>query len=208
MTQGLSAVLRPDASSAGLASVSLTSRNLRRRPAVARRSRLSGCPSPSCRDTFPDLELPDHDGVPRRLSDLVAGDPVLLHTARGHWCPKEQTFARRVLVPLQEEVEVAYARFVTVSTDPPGTTRGFRAGLGARWPFLSDEAHSYVDELGLRETTDTVHHVYAPYAFLLRPDLTVATTWVGYWYWGRPTAEEIRQGFRALTRELRRDWDV
>lgn len=159
-------------------------------------------------DTFPDLELPDHDGVPRRLSDLVAGDPVLLHTARGHWCPKEQTFARRVLVPLQEEVEVAYARFVTVSTDPPGTTRGFRAGLGARWPFMSDEAHNYVDELGLRETTDTVHHVYAPYAFLLRPDLTVARTWVGYWYWGRPTAEEIRQGFRALTRELRRDWDV
>ena len=42
--------------------------------------------------TFPDLELPDHSGTPRRLSELVGGDPALLHAFRGWWCPKEQAF--------------------------------------------------------------------------------------------------------------------
>ncbi len=159
-------------------------------------------------DTFPDLELPDHDGIARTLSELAAGDPLVLHTARGYWCPKEQTFARSVLVPLQGEAEVAYTRFVTVSTDPPETSRAFRAGLGARWAFLSDAEHRYVDALGLREGTDTVHHVYAPYAFVLTPELRVARTWVGYWFWGRPTAEELRRELREVTRALRPDWDV
>jgi len=159
-------------------------------------------------DAFPDLALPDHDGIRRELSELAAGDPVVLHTARGYWCPKEQTFARRVLVPLQDEAEVAYSRLVTLSTDPPETSRAFRAGLGARWPFLSDAEHRYVDELGLRETTDTVHHVYAPYAFVLSPDLTVRATWVGYWYWGRPTAEELRRELREAARAVRHDWDL
>jgi len=36
--------------------------------------------------TFPDLELPDHSGNPRRLSELAAGDPVVLNFFRG-WAP-------------------------------------------------------------------------------------------------------------------------
>jgi len=162
----------------------------------------------SAGETFPDLKLPDHDGVVRTLSELAAGDPLILHTARGYWCPKEQTFARRVLVPLQDEAEVAYARFVTLSTDPPETSRAFRAGLGARWPFLCDTEPAYVEALGLRETTDTVHEIYAPYAFVLSPDLVVQRTWIGYWFWGRPTAEELRQELRTATRSLRPDWDL
>jgi peroxiredoxin len=46
---------------------------------------------------FPDLVLPDHTGSERRLSELVAGDPVVLQTYRGWWCPKEQAFFRRLL---------------------------------------------------------------------------------------------------------------
>jgi peroxiredoxin len=56
---------------------------------------------------FPDLELPDHTGSPRRLSELVAGDPALLHFYRGWWCPKERAFLRG-LVALQAEAEVAH----------------------------------------------------------------------------------------------------
>ena len=80
---------------------------------------------------FPDLELPDHSGNRRRLADLAAGDPLLLHFYRGFWCPKEQAFFRR-LVRLQDEAEVAYTRFVSVSVDPPQVAAAFRAGLGAR----------------------------------------------------------------------------
>jgi len=36
--------------------------------------------------------------------------------------------------------------------------------------------------------------------------LEIHAEWDGYWYWGRPTLEELRQGFRDLSRELRSDW--
>jgi peroxiredoxin len=156
---------------------------------------------------FPDLELPDHSGNSRRLTGLADGDPLLLHFYRGFWCPKEQAFFRR-LVRLQDEAEVAYTRFVSVSVDPPETTAAFRAGLGARWTFLSDAERRYQGELGLRETTDLVHRPYVPASFLLGPDLTIQQTWNGYWFWGRPTNEELRQSFRMVTMSIRPDWEV
>ena len=60
--------------------------------------------------TFPDLALTDHAGNERTLSQLVAGDPTVVHFYRGWWCPKEQAFFRG-LVALQDEVEVAYTGF-------------------------------------------------------------------------------------------------
>src|SRR5918911_4147974 len=119
-------------------------------------------------ERFPDIELPDHNGLPRRLSDLVAGDPAVLQFYRGWWCPKEQAFFRR-LIALQEEAEVAYSRIVSVSVDTPAVSAAFRAGLGARWTFLSDPARSVQAELGLRETTDTLNDPYVPAVFTLLP---------------------------------------
>ena len=160
--------------------------------------------SPGAR--FPDLELPDHTARPRLLSELAGGDPVALITSRGWWCPKEQRFMRN-LVALQDELEVGYTRIVVVSVDPPEVQAAFRAGLGARFVFLSDSERRYLDELGLRETTDTVHHPYLPAAFTLFPDLRIHQTYNGYWFSGRPTHEELRQDFRAITREIRPDWE-
>ena len=88
-------------------------------------------------ERFPDLDLPDHTGRPRRLSELGGGDPVALFTSRGWWCPKEQRYMRG-LCRLQDEFEVAYARIVVVSVDLPEVQSAFRAGLGARFTFLSD----------------------------------------------------------------------
>jgi len=34
---------------------------------------------------FPDVELPDHGGHKRRLSELAGGDPLLLNFYRGWW---------------------------------------------------------------------------------------------------------------------------
>ncbi len=158
-------------------------------------------------ERFPDIELADHAGNVRRLSDLVGGDPALLNFFRGFWCPKEQAFFR-VLTEFQSEVEVAYARIVSVSVDPPDVNSAFRAGLGARWTFLSDHERRYLDELGLRETTDTLNNPYWPASFTLYPDLTIRSAFTGYWFWGRPTMEEVRQDFRAITREVRTDWEV
>lgn len=34
---------------------------------------------------FPDLDLPDHTGHVRRLSELAGGDPVAINFYRGWW---------------------------------------------------------------------------------------------------------------------------
>lgn len=161
------------------------------------------------RTRWPDIALPDHTGVTRTLAEVTGKDPVLLHTWRGVFCPKEQTFFREVLLPLQAETDVGYTRVVSLSTEPPEVAYAFRAGLGARWTFLCDVDRTVLTATGLMETTDTVHRPYAPYAWLLLPDLTVATAWNGYWYWGRPTAEEIRLAFRSAARTVHMDtWRV
>ena len=141
------------------------------------------------------------------LTELAEGDPLVLTFFRGWWCPKEQTFFRG-LVRFQEEAEVAYTRLVSVSIDLPVELSAFRAGLGARWTFLSDHERRYLDVLGLRETTDTVYRPYVPTAFTLYPDLTIHAVYNGYWFWGRPTTEELRRDLRAITADLRPDWEV
>jgi peroxiredoxin len=156
---------------------------------------------------FPDVNLLDHAGNRRRLSDLVAGDPAVLQFYRGWWCPNEQAFFRG-LIALQEEAEVAYCRMLSVSVDPPQVAAAFRAGLGARWTFLSDPEREVQRQLRLGETTDTVNHPYVPAVFTLAPDLTIHRAYDGYWFWGRPTIEELRRDLREITRATRTDWDA
>lgn len=151
---------------------------------------------------FPDLDLPDHTGRPRRLSEVAGGDPVALVFFRGFWCPKEQRYMR-ALVGVQDEFEVAYARLVAVSVDSPEVQSAFRAGLGARFLFLSDAERRWLGPLGLLEADDTVHHPYRPTVLTLCPDLTVHALYRGDWYWGRATMEELRRDMRAITRAVR-----
>jgi len=158
-------------------------------------------------ETFPDLVALDHAGRSRSLSELAGGDPLVLTTFRGFWCPKEQAFMRR-LVAFQDEVEVAYSSVVSMSVDPPEVTAAFRAGLGARWTFLADPERAHLDALDLREHTDTVHHPYRPAVFVLTPDLVVHSAYNGYWYWGRPGLDELRVDLREVTRSIRSDWEV
>jgi peroxiredoxin len=150
--------------------------------------------------------LPDHAGRTRRLSELVAGDPAVIQFYRGWWCPKEQAFFRR-LVALQDEAEVAYSGMVSISVDLPQVAAAFRAGIGARWTFLSDSERVWIEELGLRETTDTLNNPYLPTVFVVDPNLRVHSSYNGYWFWGRPTNEELRQDLRAVTRAIRPDWE-
>ena len=156
---------------------------------------------------FPDIELPDHTGRRRLLSDVSGGDPVTLITSRGWWCPKEQRYLREI-TRLQDEFEVAYTKLVVLSVDPPEVQAAFRAGLGARFLFLSDSERLWLDRLGLREGTDTVHHPYRPAAFTLYPDLLIHAAYNGYWYWGRATMEEIRRDMRAISAQIRPEWEL
>jgi peroxiredoxin len=154
---------------------------------------------------FPDIDLPDHTGRRRRLAEISAGDPVALVFSRGWWCPKEQRYMRE-LVRLQEQLEVAYARLVVVSVDSPEVQAAFRAGLGARFVFLSDSERSWLTRLGLGEETDTLHHPYRPAAFTLQPDLTIHRAYNGYWYLGRARLDELLADLREISRAIRTDW--
>jgi peroxiredoxin len=158
-------------------------------------------------ERFPDLDLPDHTGRARTLSELAGGDPLVLLSSRGWWCPKEQRHLRE-LCRLQDEFEVAYGRIVFLSVDPPAVQSAFRAGLGARFTFLSDHERAWLPRLDLCEGTDTLHHPYQPAAFTLFPDLTIHRAYNGYWYWGRPTMEELRRDMREITMAIREDWEL
>ena len=164
-------------------------------------------PTLSIAEVFPDLELPDHAGRPRRLSELVSGDPTVVQFYRGWWCPKEQASFRRV-VALQDEVEVAYSGIVSISVDPPPVAAAFRAGLGARWTFLSDHERIWIEQLGLRETTDTLNNPYLPAVFVVDPDLRIHSSYNGYWFWGRQSFVDLWHDLREVSSESWRDWDL
>jgi hypothetical protein len=46
-----------------------------------------------------------------------------------------------------------------------------------------------------------------PHTLVLAPALEVFRVYVGYWYLGRPSNEELRADLRAVTRRIRPDWD-
>jgi hypothetical protein len=112
----------------------------------------------------------------------------------------------RQLVQLQDEVEVAYTRLVSLTVDPPEVASAFRAGLGARWTILSDVERVWMGRLDLEEVSDPAHRPYVPVTFTLRPDLTLHRVYGGYWFWGRPTLEDLRQDMRAISQAVRKDF--
>jgi peroxiredoxin len=163
-------------------------------------------PRPTVGSVLPDVTLPDTTGAPRRLADLPGGDPLVLHTYRGWFCPKDRAYFRQVLLPLQEVAEVGYVRMVSVSVEPPEVTAAFRAGLDARWTFLSDVDRAWQAALDLREVTDTVHDPYVPTVLVCGPDLAVRRAYDGYWMWGRPSLADLWADLRAAGAALRPDW--
>ena len=150
---------------------------------------------------FPDYELPDHRGKHRTLSELQGGDPLVLVLSRGGFCPKERR-QHEGLLQLHREMQVGYCRLVTISTDNLLETNEFRSGVGAHWPFLSDPARKLQKDLDIAEYTDPHHDPMIPHTLVLEPGLRVYKIYNGYWFFGRPTVEELRLDLRAVLRAL------
>jgi peroxiredoxin len=156
---------------------------------------------------FPDYELPDHTGKQRRLSELQAGQPMVLVLSRGGYCPKDRLQAERLL-ELFREMEVGYCRLVTISTDSIAETNEYRSGVGARWPFLSDPGRIVQQDLDIAEYTDPGHNPMIPHTVVLEPGLVIHRIYNGYWFFGRPTPDELHQDLRAVSTKCRPDWDI
>jgi peroxiredoxin/cold shock CspA family protein len=168
-------------------------------------------------DDFPDFELPDHRKRPRRLSGYTRpspldeklgfddGYPLILVFGRGFFCPRDQE-QMRGLVRFQSELAVNYCKLVTVSADPPTVCAAFRAGLGAQWPFLSDEGREVIRRINILDETEGEYARTAqPYTFVLKPDLTIHRIYDGWFFVGRPTLEELRRDLREIM-ETRKDF--
>jgi peroxiredoxin len=132
---------------------------------------------------------------------------MALVLGRGGFCPKDRRQAE-LLVQLHREMEVGYSRLVTISTDNIVETKEYRLGVGAHWTFLSDAGRRIQKDLDIAEYTDTTHNPMIPHTIVLEPGLVVFKVYNGYWFWGRPTLEELRQDLREITKKCRPDWDI
>jgi peroxiredoxin len=156
---------------------------------------------------FPDYSLPDHEEKVRSLSEIQGDDPMILTLARGHYCPKEHQ-QHLELAAFQAKIAVAYTKIVTIATDDHHTLQEFRASVGAYWPFLSDPGRTVQQDLDIKEYTDPDNDPMIPYTVVLKPGLIVHSMYNGYWFWGRPTIDELWRDLRAATSEIRPDWDL
>ena len=107
-----------------------------------------------------------------------------------------------------ESTKVAYQRIAAVSVDPPRVNEAFKHGLGAPFPFLSDEDRAVTKLLDISESTDSRHGpLPVPFTFALLPDLTIHRMWNGWYMAGRPTPEELRQTSRSINELVAADHD-
>jgi len=156
---------------------------------------------------FPDYQLTDHTKTRRQLSELQGIDPMILVLSRGHFCPKDHQ-QHLELATNYPKIAVAYTQIVTISTDNIVTINEFRASVGAQWTFLSDTGRKVQKDLAIQEYTDPHYDPMIPYTFVLKPGLVIYSVYNGYWYWGRPSFEDLRRDLREVTRDIRPDWEL
>src|SRR3954447_9357658 len=156
---------------------------------------------------FPDYALPDHTETVRSLSELQGDDPMVLTLARGHYCPKEHQ-QHLELAAHQPKFAVAYTQIVTIATDDHHTLQEFRASVGAQWPFLADPGRIVQKDLDIQEYTDPHNDPMIPHTIVLGPGLVVHRIYNGYWFWGRPSVDDLWRDLREVFSESRPDWDL
>ncbi len=84
----------------------------------------------------------------------------------------------------------------------------FRASVGAQWTFLSDPERTVQKDLDIAEYTDPEHNPMIPHTLVLKPGLIIHSIYNGYWFWGRPSVIDLWHDLRAVTSEIRPDWDL
>jgi hypothetical protein len=111
-------------------------------------------------------------------------------------------------VSFYSKIAVAYTGIVTISTDNILEVNEFRLSVGAQWTFLSDAGRKVQKDLEIEEYTDPFHNPMIPHTLVLKPGLVIHSVYNGYWYWGRPSSDDLRRDLREVTRKARPDWDL
>ena len=157
--------------------------------------------------TLPDFELPDENGEMHRLSELQGDNALVLLLARGEHCPRERQHHFELL-RFHRWCPVAFTEVVSIFPNGLHDTYKMKIATGAEWTFLSDEQLEVRSALEIDEYTDT-HHDFAvvPHTLVLSPGLKVEQVYVGYWFWGRPSPEQLWADLAELFAETKADFD-
>jgi peroxiredoxin len=155
---------------------------------------------------LPDFELPDTTGTMRKLSELQGDNPMILLLGRGEHCPRERQHQREML-KFYEWCAVAFTQLVTVLPNDQHDADRLRISTGAYWPYLCDTNLELQTALDIREYTDPHHAANVPHALVLAPGLVIDKVYVGYWFWGRPSAYQLWQDLQDLFRRIKSDFD-
>ena len=157
-------------------------------------------------DVFPDVELPDENGVHHRLSELQGDDVLVLLLGRGEHCPRERQHQRELL-RFHEWSSVAYTQMVTVLPNDLHEVSKLKISTGAHWTFLADAELELQSALDIREYTDEHHAATVPHTLILSPGLVIEKIYVGYWFWGRPSPYQLWADLGELLARIRPDFD-
>jgi peroxiredoxin len=155
---------------------------------------------------LPDFELPDDGGTKRKLSELQGDNAMVLQLGRGEHCPRERAHHKELL-KLQELVPVAFTSLVTVLPNNLHDTNKMKIATGAWWTFLSDGDLEVQHALEIDEYTDPHHSATVPHTVVLAPGLVVDRVYCGYWFWGRPSANQLWLDLQELFRRTKADFD-
>jgi peroxiredoxin Q/BCP len=117
-----------------------------------------------------DFELPDQDGTPRQLSDLLAAGPVVLFfypAALTYGCTKESCHFR----DLKAEFEAVGAQRVGISADPVEKQKRFSDKHAFDYPLLADPDREVAKQFGVTRSFSLLGNRRA--TFVIDTDRTV-----------------------------------
>lgn len=100
-------------------------------------------------DLAPDFELPDENGTPRRLTDLLVNGPVVLYfypAAMTPGCTAESCHFR----DMKAEFEAVGAQRIGISADPVEKQKRFSDKHSFDFPLLSDPDGAVATQYGVR----------------------------------------------------------
>ena len=157
--------------------------------------------------TFPDVTLPDETGARHKLSTLQRDNVLVVHLSRGEHCPRERMHHRELL-RFHEWCSVAFTELVSILPNSLHDVYKMKIATGARWTFLADEELELRGLLDIDEYTDTHHdNAVVPHTVILSPGLVIEKVYVGYWFWGRPSNEQLWADLGDLHRRIKPDFD-
>lgn len=80
----------------------------------------------------------------------------------------------------------------------------------ARGPYCPKEHQQHLELAAFypKIAVDPEHNPMIPHTLVLKPGLVIYSIYSGYWFWGRPSVVDLWHDLRAVTREIRPDWDL